>query len=115
MKREKKEESVTVKGRIQKPLLSATPVRAIPKSTPSEKPPLHSDSLFLLSAFGGSSSKVNVAFTIPLKFLELWVAQGLTIDGFLVRFEGEQEWRSSTGCSNCCVHMRERERERKDK
>lgn len=95
---------LTVKGRIEKPLLSARPVRAIPKSTPREKkpPPLHCGSLFLRSAFGGSSSKDSVAFTK---------------DEFFVTFEGGQQRKSLWGVvtgggssSSCCVHIGKREK-----
>jgi len=67
-KSKEKAENVTVKGRKVKPLLRAMPVRAIPKSTPREKPPLQFASFFLRSAFGGSSSKVNAVFRLWVEF-----------------------------------------------
>lgn len=46
----------TVKGRTEKPLLRATPVRENPKSTPKLKPPRHEGSRFRRMAFGGIRS-----------------------------------------------------------
>lgn len=42
---------------MEKPLLRATPVRDIPKSTPRLNPPLHFGSFFRRRALGGSSPK----------------------------------------------------------
>ena len=66
----------TVKGRTQKPLLIARPVRDNPKSTPKLNPPHQSGSCFLRRAFGGiSPCNGIVALTLarlifPLQELE---------------------------------------------
>ena len=45
-----------MRGRTEKPLLRARPVRDNPKSTPTLNPPLQLESRFRRRAFGGSSS-----------------------------------------------------------
>ena len=51
---EEKYKTLQLRGRIEKPLLSARPVRDIPKSTPRLNPPLQLGSLFRRRALGGS-------------------------------------------------------------
>lgn len=59
MHKGKNEKKITVRGRMEKPLLRASPVREVPRSTPRLKPPLQWGSSLRRRALGGSSMEEN--------------------------------------------------------